>query len=174
LARAAVPIAEAVTIGIVTRPSVRTVNAPFDIMCLHIPVPQGLETLYEHPFAREFLENHLDDEERLHRAIAADLLTLKLPILPDRPVGNVSPAIEISGCQMDPGQVRKPPIFLGKAVRLPDRPFGNVSPLRPPNVVDQAGHALAGGPSHLAGSRVGAPCAAGVERGQASRSWKRS
>jgi HEAT repeat protein len=62
-------------------PLVRTVNAPFDIMSLHIPVPQGLETLYEHPFAREFLENHLDDAEPLHRAVAADLLTLKLPIL---------------------------------------------------------------------------------------------
>jgi HEAT repeat protein len=47
---------------------------------LHIHVPPDIEALYQHPYSRDFLEEHLKDKENLPRAIATDLLSLKQPI----------------------------------------------------------------------------------------------
>jgi len=48
---------------------------------LHISVPIELENLYQHSFSRQFLDEHLKDKTSFHKAIAADLLYLKQPIL---------------------------------------------------------------------------------------------
>lgn len=47
---------------------------------LHIHVPPEIETLYQHPFSREFLEERLKEKDNLPRAIAFDLLSLKQPL----------------------------------------------------------------------------------------------
>ena len=60
---------------------IHEVNGPDRGRWLHISVPEGAESLYEHPFSREFLEKHLDDTHALNRAVANDLLSLKQPIL---------------------------------------------------------------------------------------------
>ena len=57
---------------------------------LHINVPQPIESLYQHPFSRQFLDQHRKDKGNFRQAIAADLLLLKQPILSTSQGGTIS------------------------------------------------------------------------------------
>jgi hypothetical protein len=45
-----------------------------------VAVPLGTEKLYQHPFASNFLQKHLQDTDSLQRDIAQSLLNLQLPL----------------------------------------------------------------------------------------------